>query len=132
MESNGRFYLQAVRSEPLYSSMEVHQPVCQATCTIDPGGTILTWDEETEKLFEYTPAEVVGLHFYHLCDPLQMFDGSFERILGIAYREGAAECRCRCLHANGDQFGATIHLKPMWEGTEFRGYTVSISRAFGA
>jgi PAS domain S-box-containing protein len=123
-ESNGRFFLQPISAEKSWSFRGAS--IADASCTLDTAGIVLSWDAGAERLFGYLAAEALGQSFYHFCDPRQVFDGSFERILSLAYRDGQAKCQCSCIAKDDQKFDVDVSVKPIWYRREFRGYAVAI------
>ena len=78
-----------------------------AIMTLTPDGIVQTWNRGAEKIFGYTPAEIVGQHFATLFLPEDRAAGTPEEELRIARETGRAQDDRWQLRKDGTRFYAS-------------------------
>lgn len=77
-------------------------------CTLDPRGTVLTWNGGAERLKGYTADEIVGRSFRLFYTPEDLAAGKCDLELDVAAREGRFEDEGWRLRKDGSRFWANV------------------------
>ncbi|QVL34113.1 PAS domain S-box protein [Telmatocola sphagniphila] len=89
----------------------LHHPTPNsATFTLDPAGTVLSWNRGAERIFGYTAAEIVSRNYSRLFAPAQILAQKPSQNLQLAATEGSLEKSEWCCTAHGVTFCASITL----------------------
>ncbi|ELZ24444.1 PAS/PAC sensor signal transduction histidine kinase [Haloterrigena salina JCM 13891] len=95
-----------------------------AIITLDPDGTVASWNEGANRIKGYETDEIVGEHVSTFYTDAAVADGAPERNLDIARDEGRVEDEGWRVRADGSRFWATVTITAVRdeEGT-LQGFT---------
>lgn len=90
----------------------------------DIQGNLMSWNIGSERLFGYTPTEMIGQHFSILFPPENRNQETMSRELSIAAQQGRYECEGWRLRKDGTRFWASVVVNALHQdGKGILGYS---------
>ena len=94
---------------------------------LSPSGHVLQWNESGRRLFGYTEAEAIGLHYASFFKPEDVEEGLPGQLLATAAREGKAGVITTRIKKNGETFIGDAVLSALYdEAGALMGYTNAV------
>ncbi|MES3008461.1 MAG: PAS domain S-box protein [Pseudomonadota bacterium] len=88
----------------------IESVVDYAIVMLDPAGHVASWNPGAQRIYGYTPEEIIGQHVSLFCTDDDVADGYPGQLLRQALAEGHVEVECLRVRHDGAQFWAVITL----------------------
>ena len=103
-----------------FSARDVEKATSVITC--DLNGTVTKFTNGAQRLFRYGPEEVVGKLSVAVFHPPEKVAELVPRLLKTAVDTGLFEEEVTLVRKGGDQFRATLAVRPMYREGKLVGY----------